>query len=75
MKTLVDSLQTDERVLKGIMAICLTDSWNDECKRIWESPTKDELLDLSSGLPHGDYCWGESKLTIPESGSFAYILG
>ena len=74
MKNLIDSLQTDERVLKNIMAICLTDSWTSECKRIWENPSKDELLDIANGLPHGEYCWGESKMTIPETGSVAYIL-
>ena len=56
------------------MAICLTDSWTSECKRIWENPSKDELLDIANGLPHGEYCWGESKMTIPETGSVAYIL-
>lgn len=64
MKNLEDSLQTDERILKAIMAICLTDNWNDDCQDVWEAPNADQEAYIKNSLPVGEYCYGVEKIVI-----------
>lgn len=64
MQNLSESLQTDERILNAIMAIALTDNWNEECQKIWESPSSDELADIKNSLPVGEYCFGVETIVI-----------
>ena len=71
---LASSLESSEDLIQAIIGIVGEDNWNDKCQSIWENPSQENMLDIANMLKSGVYNWGLSKLTIPESGSVAYII-